>query len=451
MERQLIKEQIKKDILDTVKVIDTTNLDFVDVREYEYLVKDGIWTKAIQTALDEKKNVYIPNFGHEILIDGSIFMDSNTNLKIDDDQVIRLVEGKNIFMLRNRNIIPGNHAPATLKNPDENITVSGGIWMSPGNIKKTLEWCCCVTSCFLFSNARNFNIRNIRFEDVWNYSIQISNAENFYVSDINFTRCRNDGFHLDGPIKYCYAENLKGVALGDDVVAVLAWDWYNCGMTHGDIEKVYVKNVKSHDNEVRLLAGDKIYPNGVRKTCDITDCVFEDFDGVYLYKMYYQPHWRKVHTKNKDFDKAETVGRMDNIYFDGIRVEKKEGEGFGTIPVYGLFDILADCKNLNFENINIDYTADELKETNRKFINVGPLSATLKIGDNTDDWGDLFDPDRCCTVEDIYLKNITFKGEKITDKEMLVSELHQKINPDYPNTTPEGGTGFGKVEKIIVE
>ena len=142
MERQQRKEQIKKDILDTVKVIDTSNLQFVDIREYEHLVKDGIWTLAIQTALEEKKNVYIPNIGKEIFIDNSIFMDSDTNLKVDENQVIRLIEGQNFFVLRNRNIKPGNHAPQGLENPDENITVTGGIWKSPGNIKKTLVWCC---------------------------------------------------------------------------------------------------------------------------------------------------------------------------------------------------------------------------------------------------------------------------------------------------------------------
>ena len=155
-----MKEAIKKDILETVKIIDTSPLDFTDVREYEYLVYDNIWTKAIQKALDERKNVYIPYMGHEILLDGSVFMDSNTNIKIDEHQIIRLIENTNLYMLRNRNILPGNFAPATLTNPDENITVEGGIWQSPGNIKKTLEWCCCVTACFAFSNIRHFNIRN---------------------------------------------------------------------------------------------------------------------------------------------------------------------------------------------------------------------------------------------------------------------------------------------------
>ena len=86
-----------------------------------------------------------------------------------------------------------------------------------------------------------------------------------------------------------------------------------------------------------------------------------------------------------------------------------------------------------------------------RFVNVGPLSSTWKYGNGPEDWGDLFDADRCCTVEDIHLKNITFNGVKITDGNALVKEKYQKINEDYPNTTPAGGTGFGKVNKVIAQ
>ena len=95
-----MKEQIKAKIRETVKIIDTSELNFVNIKEYEHLVQDNIWTKAIQTALDERKNVYIPDMGHEILLDGSVFMDSHTNLKVDENQVIRLKEQTNVCMLR---------------------------------------------------------------------------------------------------------------------------------------------------------------------------------------------------------------------------------------------------------------------------------------------------------------------------------------------------------------
>ena len=445
-----MREQIKKDIKETVKIIDTSKLEFVNITEYKHLVKDNIWTKAIQTALEEKKNVYIPYMGHEILTDGSIFMDSNTNLKVDEKQEIRLIENSDVYMLRNRNILPGNFAQAKLTNPDENITVTGGIWKSPGNRKMTLEAYCCVTSCFAFSNVKYVNVTNIHFSDIMTYSLMFSNCENIYVDTINFNNCKNDGFHIDGPAKYCIGRNLSGEALGDDMVAILSWDWYNCGMTHGTIEKVFVENVEGDDNEFRLLTGRKVYPDGTSFDCDLKDCVFENISGFYTYKMYYQPHCRKVPLKDENFDRAETVGRMDNIYFNNITFKKVRPNGFSAIPVYGLFDILADCSNLNFENINIEYDFNEVDEMGLRVINAGPISATWKYGESSDDWGDFFDPDRCCTVEDVTLTNIMFNGEKVTDAEKLIKETVQTVNPDYPKTTPEGGTGYGKINKVEV-
>lgn len=446
-----MREMIKEDIIKNVKVIDTSCVNFTDVTKYEHLVtEDNIWTKAIQAALDENKNVYIPYIGKEIVIDGSIFMDSHTNLKVDKNQHIRLKENSNTYMIRNRNILPGSHAYIDMHNPDEYITVSGGIWSGPGNGKNTLEWACCVSSAMAFSNVKYVNITDVAFDDIRPYSIMMSNCENFYVNNIRFDNCKNDGFHVDGPARYGHISNLSGEGLGDDMVAILAWDWYNCGMTNGNIEKIFVENVVGDNNELRLLTGRRIYPNGTTHDCDIKDCVIENFSGLYTYKMYYQPHCRNVVMKDKNFDRAETVGRMENIYFNNISFPNVKANGFSDIPVLGLFDILADCKNLNFENIKVSDSLDELDAKGVKLINAGPISATWKYGRSTDDWGDFFDPDMCCEVEDIHLDNITFDGEKVTDSSRLVKETHQTINSDYPNTTPAGGKGFGKIKSVEV-
>lgn len=448
-----MKEQIKLDIQQTVKIIDTSALKFVDIRDYAHLVgEDNIWNKAIQTALEEKKNVYIPDLGKEILINESIYMDSNTNLKVDEQQVIRLVPGVATYMLRNRNILPGHHTQIGLTNPDENITVTGGIWKCPDNPKTTLNWCFCVTSAFAFSNAKYVNITNIRFWEVKPYSLMLSNIENFYVDNIRFDNCGNDGYHVDGPAKYGIARNMSGKSLGDDMIAILAWNWFNCGMANGMIEKIWVENVEGDNNEFRLLTGRRRYPDGTEHDCDIKDCVFENISGFYTYKLYYQPHYKNVIYKNPRHDCAETVGRMDNIYFDGINIDRIKTSGYEAagIPVYGLFDILADCENLNVENVRVGVSLKELDAQKVKFVNVGPISATFKYTDDPANWGDYFDPDRCCTVDDITLRNITFRDEKITEAEKLVKETHQTINPDYPNTLPAGGTGFGTVKKVDV-
>ena len=448
-----MKEQIKANIIKTVKIIDTSDLDFVNIKEYEHLVHDNIWTKAIQTALDEKKNVYIPDMGHEILLDGSVFMDSHTNLKVDENQVIRLKEQTNVCMLRNRNMIPGGHAYTEQVDPDEYITVTGGIWAAPDNEPLRMDNLRTIVGGFAqlaFSNVRYVNVTNATFSRGTSYAVMFSNCTNFYVDGIKFDRFEKDGIHVDGPAKFGIIRNLDGVGLGDDMIALLAWDWFSSSITNGDIEDIFVENVKGGNNEIRLLSGRKVYRNGKKKDCDIRRCVFENVTGIYTYKMYYQPHYKNV-VWGEHFDSAETVGRMDDIYFENITVPKIRDAGFNDIAIYGIFDILADCKNLNFKNIKVDHTLSELDEKNIKLINVGPISATFKYTDDKANWGDFFEPDMCCTVEDINLENITFAGKPVTDSDKLVKETHQKINPDYPNTLPKGGTGFGTVKKVTVK
>ena len=96
--------------------------------------------------------------------------------------------------------------------------------------------------------------------------------------------------------------------------------------------------------------------------------------------------------------------------------------------------------------------AYECDEKDVKFVSVGPLSAVWRNGsDNPDDWGEVFDPDAICHADDIYLKNITFAGVKIDDKEKLSRATKMTINEDYPNTVPKGGTGYGTLGKVYVE
>lgn len=359
-----MKEQIKAKIKETVKVIDTSSLDFVNIKEYEMLVTDNIWTKAIQTALDEKKNVYIPYMGHEIIIDGTIFMDSHTNLKVDEKQIIRLKEHTDVCMLRNRNMIPGGHAYTEQVNPDEYITVTGGIWAAPDNAPLRMDNLRTIVGGFAeigFSNVRYVNVTNATFSRGTSYAVMISNCTNFYVDNIKFDKFEKDGIHIDGPARFGIISNLDGVGLGDDMVAILAWDWYSSSVTNGDIEDILVENIKGDNNEIRLLAGRKVYRNGKKKDCDIRRCVFENITGIYTYKMYYQPHYMNV-AWGKHFDSAETVGEMNDIYYENITVPKIRNSGFNEIPIYGIFDILADCKNLNLKNIKLEHSLEELEK-----------------------------------------------------------------------------------------
>ena len=134
-------EFLKNTILTAVNIKAEDN--FTDVREYKdyvrvetlSIVKAGvrdevsaeIWTEAIQKALDENKNVYIPDTGKTIFVDEPIIMRSDYALKVAPNQVIALTPNTNLCLVRNDNLIHGAKNAVSRINPDRNIYVEGGM------------------------------------------------------------------------------------------------------------------------------------------------------------------------------------------------------------------------------------------------------------------------------------------------------------------------------------
>jgi hypothetical protein len=59
-------------------------------------------------------------------------------------------------------------------------------------------------------------------------------------------------------------------------------------------------------------------------------------------------------------------------------------------------------------------------------------------------WTEIFSPDLDCTV-----RNVSITGVRVRDSqtdlplEQVFQVIQQKLNADYPKTTPRGGTGKG--------
>ena len=79
-------------------------------------------------------------------------------------------------------------------------------------------------------------------------------------------------------------------------------------------------------------------------------------------------------------------------------------------------------------------------------IELGPKSQTYKHGQPEDPakWTEIFTPHLDCTVRNVSVSGVRTRDSK-TDLpiEQVVSVIRQKLNPDYPKTTPKGGTGSG--------
>jgi hypothetical protein len=78
---------------------------------------------------------------------------------------------------------------------------------------------------------------------------------------------------------------------------------------------------------------------------------------------------------------------------------------------------------------------------------IGPKSQTYKHGGESSDparWVEIFSPDLDCTVRHVSINGVHAAGSK-TDipLEQVVRVIQQQPNPNYPKTTPRGGTGKG--------
>ncbi len=447
--------------------------DLVEIRQISIQYSDHVenvaaevWTKAIQKALDTEKVVYIPNIGHTIYLDAPLVLRSGYRIVADQDQMIGQVPDTNTCMVRNENIINGKDRAVMLDRPDCDISVEGGVWTTfttqmgipNGNFRGHADKEQSMQGAFgfmLFSNVERLQIRNITIQDGMSYGFQISNCRDFLVEDICFVRHHKDGVHVNGPVQYGIIRNLRGKDMGDDMVALNAWDWCTSAVTFGTIEDVLVQNVKSNNNEFRLLPGRKMFEDGSFVDCDLRRVVLENISGVYTYKLYCQPNIanaiRGIH------DTSGAVGNIKDVYFKNITFDAAQEAGFNELPVGGLFEVCADCDGLYLEDITVEEPFSSFQEKQAALFKAGPLSATWKNdSDDPAKWGEVFDPDAICTVDNIHMKNIRFRDgkggyEAIDDTGLLTRETHMTINPDYPNTTPKGGTGYGTIRRITVE
>ncbi len=447
-------ENLKKEIFDNVKIVTYTKDDCVDVTKYAHLATDNIWDKAINTALKENKKVYIPDMGKEILLDSSIIMDDDCVLIVDKNQVISLTETNGLCMIMNSRAKTGAFNAVDRTDCNKNIYIEGGIW-SPSRHNNTERLSNSYENPFqgvfaimFLSNIENLTVRNCIYENSQSYATQVCNVKGFLIENILYLQYKKDGVHLNGPSEYGIIRNLEGENMLDDLVAFNAWDWDCSATTFGTLDHVYVENLKSNNNEIRLLPGRKTFENSPSVDCDITNCIFKDITGVYTFKMYCQKNWREAFMPDY-VDHSETVGNIDNVYFENIRFDKVRADGFSSIPVNGLFDCCSYSSNIHFNNISVNMDKAEFDKTGLKLFSVGPLTYTWKnhYPDEPEKWGELFEPDRVCEAKNITFKNITFNGKKITSLDEVMGEIHLSINPDYPNTTPKGGTGYGTIVK----
>ena len=409
-------------------------------------VSDKLWSRAIQAALDENKIIRIPDQGWPYYIDAPLILHSGNHLMVDLKVEIRLKPNTNTCMVRNEHPVSGQNGPVYLKeNPDVDIIIEGGIWTtlaigteSNGNVSGGPDPANALHGhgTILLNHVRRAQVRNLTIKECRPHGIQLSNVSEFVIENIRFIDHGRDGVHMNGPVSYGLIRNIQGKTF-DDFIAVNAWDWKNTAPTFGPIHYLLIEKVRAETNdvEIRLLGGTKHFADGKTLDCDIHDCVIRDVSGVKTFKMYDQPNLEL----GRDNDFTDPIGNVRNLYLSDVTIKN---------PPEPPFQI-----GMNVDGLTLDQITMTFDKPGKacKLVRIGPMSATYKHDpNNPSSWVEIFSPEKDCTVRNLNLVHLT-RTQSVNGKTVTTSLgesdcleiVAQKINPDYPETTPKGGRGKG--------
>jgi len=410
-------------------------------------VAGEIWTDALQAAIDAKGAVHVPARAKPYYLDGPVVLGSGQALVADPKAEFRLVPNANMCLLRNRSVV-GMDAK-TLRIPDapydRGIYVEGGIWTSlktaprepngnhTGRTSKTKPVHGC-HGAFVFNHAEGFVVRNATFRQCNMHAVQLSDVHRFLVDGITFDRQGRDGVHVHGASDWGVIRHVTGDS-ADDFIALNAWDWAHTSPAVGPIHHVLVEdcacvhapkgNRPEGCGSIRILPGNRKRADG-RGTvaCPVERVVFRRLANVRTFKMYDQPNLELG--RQNDF--CSPIGTMRGLYFHDLVYDRP-----------GRFEIADHVEGCDISRVRFRFDA-----IGRDLVFVSPISATWKSGPDPAKWVEIFSPDESFTVRDFSLRDVAICAdglENALDPKAFVKVADGKLNPDYPKTTPRGGTG----------
>ena len=438
--------------------------DSCSLADYRSLVRvvngTNMWTAALQKALDEHEVVRIPQSPDAYFIDGTIVVPSNRRIEAEG-ATIRLADGMDTVLMRNACAADGTLAPIPASaSRNVNIAVRGGRW----------EDCCTrragygksgkfnslarrrgnffgVSSMFFFNCVSNLSVVGATFHHTGGFAVQVGDADALEFRDISFDRCFADGIHLNGNISRVLVRNVRG-QVGDDLVALNAYDWQNSSVNFGpqrfvlceDLELVRRPGVPAYP-AIRLLPAKYRYDDGSVVDCSISDVIFRRVKGVMTYKMYLQtppyavgssPEWGEPGSGGNLFFsdlEIDLVGPIDPI---GQYASREAPRGH-----FGAFEFGANLTSVTFRNIDITFHADRWPLAH--LATVGPKSCLLPGKDGKPAM-EIFDPYVSCRVGRVTLENVRAHG--IVPKELVHASAFDNVNGDGHST------GRGLIDKL---
>lgn len=406
-------------------------------------VTAAVWTQAMQAALDAQGSLHIPARAQPYYLDGPIILKSGQKLSANPKAEIRLKPGSNTCMVRNEHIFGFADKPVPADTqPDTNITIEGGIWTTLNMVKDANGNMRGHSSkqnpipgthgVILLHNVRQVTVRNVTVRQSRPFAVHLGNIRDFTVDGLTLERHGRDGVHVDGPASDGTIRNVSGDS-HDDPVSLTAWDWRQYSVSFGPIHHLIIEHItgapdgKHSTDAIRLLPGVKRFSDGASLDCPIHDITLRGITDIRDFKLYDQPNLEL----GRDNDASTGIGALKNIVFENLTFSRP-----GSIQVH------ANTDGLTVRDVKLHFPLPP----DYHLIELGPKSMTYKRGgpSTSEKWTEIFSPDLDCTVRNVSITGVRVRNSK-TDLpiEQVVHVIEQKPNPDYPKTTPKGGTGKG--------
>jgi hypothetical protein len=403
-----------------------------------------VWTQAMQAALDAHGSLHIPARAQPYYLDGPIILKSGQKLRADASAEIRLKPGSNTCMVRNESVVTLNTKPVPSDQPlDTDITIEGGIWTTLANAVANNGNYLGLSSkenpafgthgVILLQNVRRVVVKNLTVRQSKPFGVHLANAHEFTVENVTLEKHGRDGVHVNGPASDGVIRGVHGDSLDDDV-ALNAWEWKNYAPSYGPIERIIVEDVTGwpgdeHEGNIaiRILPGVKRFDDGTTLDCPIRDITLRRITDIRHFKIYDQPNLEL----GRDTDFSIGVGTVKNLRLENLTFNRP-----------GKIELHANTDGLSIHSVKVNHPITP----DWHLLAIGPQSQTYKPSKAEDPakWVEIFSPDLDCTVRNVSISGVRLPDAK-TDLpiEQVVKVIEQKPNPDYPKTTPKGGTGKG--------
>jgi hypothetical protein len=407
-------------------------------------VSAEVWTEAFQADLDADGVLHIPAREKPYYLDGPLVMKSGQKLTADAKAEIRLKPGTNTCMVRNEHVVTLNTKPVPRDQPlDTGISIEGGIWTtlavtrseSNGNVRGALSKqnaAFGTHGVLLLQNVRGVSVKNVTIRQSRPFGVHLANAHEFTVENITLEDHRRDGVHVNGPASDGLIRGVHGDP-HDDNVALNAWEWKNYAPSYGPIERIVIEDVIGAPegvpaaNSIRILPGVKRFDDGTTLDCPISDITLRRITDIREFKLYDQPNLELG--RGNDFSLG--VGTLKKLHFEDL-----------TFNHPGKIEVHANADGLSIHNVRVNHPITP----EWHLLAIGPKSLTYQSGgpSKPEKWTEIFSPDLDCTVRNVSITCV-HNCDSQTDLpiEQVVKVIEQKLNPDYPKTTPKGGTGKG--------